>query len=52
MPDWSNTLEMTQSPFEQNASCVAMFAKPPAFSSPMLADLLSELRGTLYSKGS
>ena len=47
--DWSKTFEMTQSIFEQKASCAGLSAKPPAERRPMLADLPSELRVTLYS---
>ena len=47
--DWSYTLLMTQSILAQNASWVAMSAKPPAESTPTSADLPSLARVTLYS---
>ena len=47
MGDWSKTFEITQSIFEQNASCVAMLAYPPASSTSIRADFPSELRVTV-----
>jgi hypothetical protein len=40
---------MTQSSFEQKASCAGLFAKPPAARTLMLFDVPSDDRVTLYS---
>lgn len=47
--DWSNTFEMTQSSCEQNESWLFLSANPPVVSSPMLAEVPSDARVTLYS---